>query len=132
MSDACFCPTITLHVGDIADAFIPSGYQPFVHTFARTPTAESSTQGDKQLAGAVRVRASSQLGGGAAGDRTSNLPVTGQPAPPPEPLTPCPTIMTPLGKRILMTTLYHSILLQIKSFKVAFIFTGRLVTLLVR
>ena len=79
------------------------------------------------------MRASSQLGGGAAGDRTSNLPVTGQPAPPPpEPLTPGPTIMTPLGKRILMTTLYHSIFLQIKSFKVAFIFTGRLVTLLVR
>ena len=60
-----------------------------IHSHVHTPTVESTTQGDSQLTGAVRVRRLAQghlvtqLGG--AGDQTSNLPVTSQPALPPEP-----------------------------------------------
>ena len=64
-----------LHLGEFADAFNQSDLQPFIHI----PTAES-TPGDSQL-----IR-SSLLGG--AGDRTSNLPVTSQPALPSELMLP--------------------------------------------
>ena len=59
-----------------------------VHAHIHTPTAESTTQGNRvSSSGAVRVRClaqgkhNNQLAG--AGDRTSDLPVTSQPALPP-------------------------------------------------
>ena len=74
------CP-IHLHSERFADAFIQSDFEhTFTHQRPHTTTASSS--------GAVRVRRltqghrNTQLGG--AGDRTSNLPVTSQPALPPE------------------------------------------------
>ena len=67
----------------LANAFVQGDFQWFIHI--HTPTAVSTMQGDCS-SGAVRVRHLSQghLDTGGAGDRTSNLPVTSQPALPPE------------------------------------------------
>ena len=69
-----------------AGAFIKTDLEPFVHT----STAESPRPGDSHPAGRrlAQGHLDTQLGG--AGDRTSDLPVTRQPALPPELLSPPP------------------------------------------
>ena len=62
-----------------------------IHAHIHTPTAESATQGDSQLRSS-QGEAALTLGG--AGDRTSNLPVTSQPAVPPEPHAAVSNVLT--------------------------------------
>ena len=81
---------IHLHSGGFADAFIQRDLQPFIHTciFIHIRRWCRQRRVTASLTGAVRVRCVAQghldtmLGG--AGDQTSNLPVTSQPALPPE------------------------------------------------
>ena len=64
---------------------VPAQHSP-IHALIHTPTAVSTMQGDSQLVWSSQdqERLDTQLG--RAGDRTSNLPLTSQPALLPEPL----------------------------------------------
>ena len=81
--------TLHLNLRDFADAFIQSDLQPFIHTFTHQRRSQPR-RAPASSSGAVRCLAQghldTQLGG--AWDRTSNLPVTSQPALPPELLPP--------------------------------------------
>ena len=76
-----------LHLGHLPDSFIQSDLQPFIHIFTRRRRCQPC-KATASPSGAVRARCpahghlAAQLAG--AGGQTINLPVTGQPALPPE------------------------------------------------